>query len=391
MKRKIELGTAVFFMMVCAIISCLVTYTFLSSKITTSIAFAKKYDKLSSVEKQVNSKFIADVDADVAIDGMISGYIASIDKYGAYLDADEYQQFISQSKGKYVGLGITVRSYTGNIKIAKVQQGSPAELADVRPGDIIYKIGDTLVEQLAYSDATAMLQGHKGDSVILGLYRGEETLEKSLTYAEFTSTSVEYEIITGTSVGLIRMERFEENTFNDFKKAYEYLQSHGATKVIMDVRNNTGGELSSVCKILDYLLPEGNLVTVTDKSGGKAQTIKSDAKAAPLPMVVLINNESYSAAELFAAAIHDFEKGTLVGETTYGKGMAQSVIPLGDGTALYLSTQLYYTPKGENIDGVGVVPDVKVSLTDDQKARFYELSLQEDTQLQKALEIAKTK
>lgn len=386
MKRKIELGTAIFLMMACIILASLITYTFITTKMTTVFATVEKYSKLSQVEQIVAARYMDEYDEMQTMDGILSGFVSAADPYGKYLDAAAYQQYQDETNGKYAGLGITVRyiSSTGNMKVTKVNRGSSADTVGVKAGDIVYKINGVDVTTMSETEAQNLLKGKAGTTTILSIYREDESIEKEVTYSEYTSSTITYSVIND-SIGYIRFDAFDTNTASEFKKAYKSLEDDGVTSLIFDVRNNAGGTLESVCEILDAILPKGAIVTVESKSGTKTSTIQSDSKQITLPMVVLINENTYSGAELFAAAIRDYKKGTLVGVKTYGKGVAQQVIPLGDQTAVYLSTQLYYPPSGDSFDGVGITPDVVVEMSDEDLDNFYELTKDEDVQIQAAV------
>lgn len=392
MKRKIELGTAIFLMMACTILACLITYTFISSKIKTALATGEKYAKLTQVEQIVAARYMDEYDETKAMNGILKGFVAAVDPYGRYLDAEAYQQYQDESNGKYAGLGITVRyvSSTGTMKVTKVNRGSSADSEGVKAGDIVYKIDGLDVTTMTETEAQNLLKGKAGTSTVLSIYRENETLEKMVTYSEYTSTTVSYSVIDG-NIGYIRFDSFDTNTASEFKKAYNSLKDDGVTSLLFDVRNNAGGTLESVCKILDAILPKGVIVTVESKSGTQTSTIQSDSKQITLPMAVLINENTYSGAELFAAAIRDYKKGTLVGAKTFGKGVAQQIVPLGDQTAIYLSTQMYYPPSGNTFDGVGVIPDVIIAMSDEDLENFYELTKDEDIQIQKAIEVLNKK
>lgn len=392
MKRKIELGTAIFLMMACTILACLITYTFISSKIKTALATGEKYAKLTQVEQIVAARYMDEYDETKAMNGILKGFVAAVDPYGRYLDAEAYQQYQDESNGKYAGLGITVRyvSSTGTMKVTKVNRGSSADSEGVKAGDIVYKIDGLDVTTMTETEAQNLLKGKAGTSTVLSIYRENETLEKNVTYSEYTSTTVSYSVIDG-NIGYIRFDSFDTNTASEFKKAYNSLKDDGVTSLLFDVRNNAGGTLESVCKILDAILPKGVIVTVESKSGTQTSTIQSDSKQITLPMAVLVNENTYSGAELFAAAIRDYKKGTLVGAKTFGKGVAQQIVPLGDQTAIYLSTQMYYPPSGNTFDGVGVIPDVIIAMSDEDLENFYELTKDEDIQIQKAIEVLNKK
>lgn len=387
MKRKIEIGTAIFLMMACSILACLITYTFVTSKMTTVFATSDKYAKLSQVEQIVASRYVNEFTEDKAMNNILSAYVNSVDQYGQYMDAEAYQKYRDQSNGKNVGLGITVQyvSSTGYMKVVKVDRSSSTYEAGVKAGDIIYKIDGTEVSTMTEQKARDLLNGKVGSSTVLSIYRGEKTLEKQVLYSEYTSSTVSSR--QSGEIGIIRFEGFDSNTAAEFDKAYDELKDDHIKALIFDVRNNDGGDLDAVCAVLDKILPKGVIVTTESKSGGKGESVMSDSSEILLPMCVLINNKTYGAAELFAADIRDYQKGTLVGVTTCGKAVAQQIIPLGDQTAVYLSTQKYYPASGKSFEDTGVAPNVTIKMSDADLEIFYELSDQQDQQLQKAISL----
>ena len=384
MKKKIEIGTVIFIVIVAVVLACLATYMYLTSMMPSLVTKENFYDRITEVNKTIEQRYVGEADTDAAMDSLLTGYVSAVDKYSTYLNEEEYASYTSQMNGKYSGAGITVKyiSATGLLKIINVKSNSPAAQADIEIGDIIVKIGDRNVEEMSYEEAINLLRAENGTVINLSLLRGEQELTKSVTIGEYVTSGVEYEMIEG-DVGYVAISEFDNTTFDDFKKAVESLENDGAAQFIFDVRNNTGGSLTSVVNILDFLLPEGTLVTLKDNAG-KETVHSSDANSFSKKYAVLINGSTYSGGELFAAAVRDFKAGTLVGETTYGKGYAQEIIPLSRG-ALYLSTKMYYPPNGENYDGVGVSPDVEAKLSAQLEDRFYELDYKEDTQIIAAL------
>ena len=384
MKKKIEIGTVIFIVIVAVVLACLATYMYLTSMMPSLVTKENFYDRITEVNKTIEQRYVGEADTDAAMDSLLTGYVSAVDKYSTYLNEEEYASYTSQMNGKYSGAGITVKyiSATGLLKIINVKSNSPAAQADIKIGDVIFKIGDKNVEEMSYEEAINLLRAENGTVINLSLLRGEQELTKSVTIGEYVTSSVEYEMIEA-DVGYVAISEFDNTTFDDFKKAVESLENDGAAQFIFDVRNNTGGSLTSVVNILDFLLPEGTLVTLKDNAG-KETVHSSDANSFSKKYAGLINGSTYSGGELFAAAVRDFKAGTLVGETTYGKGYAQEIIPLSRG-ALYLSTKMYYPPNGENYDGVGVSPDVEAKLSAQLEDRFYELDYKEDTQIIAAL------
>ncbi len=385
MKRKIELGTVIFFVVAAIMVSCIATYMYMAHMVERTTGKSEMFEKLTRVYQVINNRYVGTFDEDKAMDALLSGYVDGVDRYGVYLNKTSYLEFKNSAEGKASGIGINVKyvASTGYLKITRVRSGSPCYDAGILAGDVITKINGDDVSAMSYTDATNRLQAAVGTAIKLTLLRNDQTLNLTVTVQEYTEDTVTYRIMV-SGVGYVSISEFDSNTTEDFKKTMDELKSKGVKKFIFDVRNNTGGSLTSVTEILDYLLPAGTLCTVKDKNGEEVE-YTSDENFLDAPIAVLINGSTYSGGELFAAAIRDFRHGTLVGVTTYGKGMAQEIIPLGDDTALYLSTNLYYPPNGVNYDGVGVAPHEEVILTADKEERFYELTFEEDDQLQAAM------
>lgn len=385
MKKKIEVGTVIFIIIVAIVLSCLATYMYLTSLMPSLVAKESLYDRIAEIDKTIEKRYVGEIDKDAAMNALLSGYASGVDKYSTYLNDENYAAYTSQMDGKYSGIGITVKymASTGLLKVIDVKSNSPAANSGIKIGDFLYKIGDKVVSETSYEEAVSMLKAENGTEMHLVILRDDKEYDKKLTVAEYLTSSVSYKLMY-SDVGYISISEFDNNTGKDFKKAVEDLTSKGAAQFVFDVRNNTGGSLTTVVEVLDYLLPEGTLVTLKDKAG-QENVYTSNKDALGKKFAVLINESTYSGGELFAAAIRDFNAATLIGKTTYGKGYAQELIPLSEG-ALYLSTKLYYPPNGENYEGVGVVPDKEIELTEDLEERFYELTPEEDPQLVAALE-----
>ncbi len=385
MKRKVELGTVIFFIVATVLVTCIATYMYMAHMVERTTGKSEMFEKLTRVYQVVNNRYIGSIDEDSAMDSLLSGYIDGVDRYGVYLNKSSYLEFKNSQEGKNIGIGVTVKyvASTGYLKVTRVIPGSPAESAGVLAGDIIARIGNDDVSQMSYTDATNRLQASVGSEIKLTVLRNNTSIPLNVTVQQYTEKTVTSKLMV-SKVGYIAISAFDANTAKDFKAAYDELKGVGAVKFIFDVRNNTGGALSSVVEILDYLLPEGTLCTVRDRNGGE-DVYTSNAECMTGEYVVLINGGTYSGGELFAAAIRDYKYGTLIGKNTFGKGMAQEIIPLGDESAVYLSTNLYYPPNGVNFDGIGVAPDAEVLLTADLEDRFYELTYAEDLQLQAAM------
>ncbi len=385
MRRKVELGTVIFFIVAAVMVTGVAMYMYMAHMVERTTGQSAIFEKLSRVNQVVNNRYVGKIDEEAAMDSLISGYVDGIDRYGVYLNKTGYLEFKKSAEGKSSGIGATVKyiASTGYLKITRVISGSPCNKAGLLAGDIIAKINNVDLSTISYTEATNQLKAPVGTAIKLTILRGDKTVNTTVTVLEYTASTVAGKMI-GPKIGYISISEFDVNTAADFKSQVESLKDSGATSFIFDVRNNTGGSLTAVTEILDYILPEGVLCSVKDKNGDKTE-YSSDANCITDRIVVLMNGETYSGGELFAAAIRDYNYGTLVGTTTYGKGMAQEVIPLGDDSALYLSTNLYYPPNGINFDGIGVLPDQEVMMPAELEERFYELTTGEDPQLQAAI------
>ena len=387
MRKKIELGTMLFFIIAAVLVACIATYMYMAHMVERTTGKSEMFEKLSQVYQVIHNRYVGEYDEDKAMDSLLSGFVEGIDRYGVYMDKTSYHDYKEALEGKSSGIGINVKyiASTGLLKITRVRSGSPAEKAELKAGDIIARIDDVDVNTLSYSEATTRLQAAIGTEIKLGLLRGETEFKATVEVQVYNEKTVTSQLLTNNT-GYVSISEFDANTTADFKQAVEELKKQNVDKFIFDVRNNTGGSLTSVTEILDYILPEGIICSTTDKANNRKE-YSSDKNCLSGEIAVLINGSTYSGGELFAAAIRDYEYGTLVGSLTYGKGMAQEIIPLGDESALYLSTNLYYPPSGNNYDGVGVAPHIESKLTAAQEDRFYELTYDEDTQLQQAMAV----
>lgn len=385
MKRRVELGTVIFFIVAAVMVSCIATYMYMAHMVERTTGKSEMFEKLTRVYQVINNRYVGEIDEDDAMDSLLSGYIDGIDRYGVYLNKTSYLEFKNDVEGKTSGIGANVKyvASTGYLKITRVRSGSPCDKAGLIAGDVITKINADDVSAMSYTDATNRLKAAVGTDIKLTLLRAGQTVNATVTVQEYTEATVSQRLMVN-GIGYIAISEFDTNTAADFIAAVEDLKSQGASNFIFDVRYNTGGSLTAVTEILDYILPAGTLCTVKDKNGEET-VYSSDENCMTGKFAVLINGSTYSGGELFAAAIRDYNYGTLVGSLTYGKGMAQEIIPLGDDTALYLSTYRYFPPNGQNYDGVGVAPHVEATLTADQEDRFYELTYNEDAQLQAAM------
>lgn len=347
-------------------------------------------DKITEIETLVQKYYLNEIDTEQVENYLYKGMIAGLDDaYAAYYTKEEYQSMMDSTNGSYYGIGVEMSQNmtTGIITITRVFEGSPAEEAGLLPGDVIYKVQDTEVTGEDLTKVVSMVKGAEGTTVPISVAREGESdyLTFDVERRTIEISTVEHRMLDG-NIGYISIASFDDVTVNQFLTALEDLENQGETALIIDLRNNGGGLVSSAGSILDRLLPEGLIVYTEDKYGNREE-LKSDAENYfDKPLAVLVNGNSASASEIFAGAIKDYGLGTLVGTQTFGKGIVQKVYPLSDGTAVKLTVSKYYTPKGNNIHGIGIVPDVEVEL-DADVANAITIPEEKDNQLQKAVEI----
>ena len=391
MNKKISFGVAltiaIMFSTVTFIMTMIYAQNDFNGKVYDLQQREKMYQKLSEVDTRVRKDFYGAIDEENLKDNIIKGYVTGLnDKYAMYLTAEQHAQAMGGFDGQMVDIGITPEpDLSGYIKVAKVKAESPAEISGIAAGDIITKVDDLAVNVDNYEQAVDAFKGEPGTDVILTVrHEGEEK--------EHTITRRRVEIITADSyvldnVGVIRITEFNDNTPSQFKNALDNCIAKGAKGIIFDVRNNPGGTMEAVAEILDIILPEGPIVSATDRNGNTEVLYESDSSELIFPMACLINGKSASAAELFAQALKDYQKAKLVGSQTFGKGSMQKIFPLSDGSALDMTVALYNPPVSPNFDGVGVKPDFEIKLAPDLEENLNMLDISADAQLKKAFEV----
>ena len=351
-------------------------------------------EKLSTLEMLVDSFYLEDVDPSVYADGIYKGFMSSLeDPYSTYYTKSEYTALMESSSGIYHGIGATVSQdvKTGIITVVKPFESGPAYKAGILPGDILYMVEGEEVTGVDLSEVVSRMKGVEGTKVRISVLREGKTdpIEYTIVRQEIKVPTIEHKMLAD-KIGYIIITEFDEITVKQFVSAVDELEKAGMKGLIVDVRNNPGGLLSSVVNILDRLLPKSLIVYTEDKYGNRLEEIAKDkdGKKINVPMAVLINGNSASASEIFAGTIQDYKIGTVVGTTSFGKGIVQKVIPLTDGTAIKLTISKYFTPKGRNIHGTGILPDVEIDLTDELK-KLVTIPIDQDVQLQKAIEVIK--
>lgn len=345
-------------------------------------------NKLSELDMVIDRYYMDDgsIDTQNMSDGLYKGYIYGLnEKYTVYYTPEEYKQMMADAEGVYGGIGVTVtqNAETMQISVVSVSEGGPGEEAGLKEGDVIYKVDGEDVQGQDLNTVVSKVQGEEGTEVTLTLYRPDtgETFDKTLKRRKMDEVTVNYGMLED-KIGYIQIKGFEEVTVSQFDEAVAALQKENMQGLVIDVRGNPGGNMTSVCPILDRILPEGLLVYTEDKNGRREEEYADNEQILEIPMAVLVNGNSASAAEIFAAALQDYDWAEIVGEQTYGKGIVQYVIPLSDGSAIKLTSAKYFTPKGRSIHGVGVTPDIKVSIESTDTT---------DTQLEAAVGAVKEK
>ena len=395
MNKKISLGAAICFMAIAAAITFTITMTFSKNIFNSLVANvderADVYEKLAEIDQIVRNNALEEIDEEELMNSIADGYMAGLDdNYAYYMDQDEYQSYQMDNAGELIGIGITVSlDESGYLLVNEVTPDSPAAVAGLQAGDLITRVDDTDVLTAGYEEATSLVRGEEGTRVNLTVQRDQEELTLEAVRRKIHTTSVSYRMIGDN--GYLKITGFDATTPDDFQAAVADLQRQGASGLIFDVRNNPGGLLEGVAEVLDFLLPEGDIVSVTDSKGNTEVLYESDADSVDMPMVVLVDGNTASAAELFSAALRDYNKADLVGVNTFGKGIMQTAYSLSDGSAINLTTHYYNPPSGINFHGVGLKPDYEVNLTPDQQVSLSELSDEEDAPLQKAISVLNAK
>ena len=350
-------------------------------------------DKLEELTKYVDLYYYDEYDVEKMQDGMCAGLIESLgDKYTVYYTAKEYEDLQISTTGTYYGIGAGLAQDKESmiVTISKVYSGTPAEEAGLLQGDVIVSADGNDATSMEVSDLVQIIRGEEGTTVSLEIYR--EATNKTFTVdverRNVELPSVEGEMLDG-GIGYIQIGEFQTKTAEQFDDILSGLEQQDMKGLIVDVRSNPGGLLNSVVEILDRLLPEGTVVYTEDKYGNR-QDFTSDAECVDYPIVVLCDENSASAAEIFSGAMQDYNYATLIGTTTYGKGIVQTIYPLSDGDALKVTTAKYFTPDGNYIHGKGITPDIELEYEyGNPEGTVYEK--QYDNQLQKAIEVMNEK
>ena len=350
----------------------------------------RQYEKLDMLMQLIQMYYYDDVDPAEMLDSAAIGLVAGVgDVYSMYYTKEDMEAFTEETEGEYAGIGCQLLADPTDqlITVTRVFKGSPAEEVGMRTGDKIVYVNDVYYSAYEMDAAVDVMRGTPGESVKVTVMRGLETIDFDITRKVVNINYVEHQILDG-NIGYVMVFDFLGDAVEGFAKALESFKTAGVKGMIIDLRNNGGGLLDASVDMADMILPEGTVVSMRDKYDSE-ETFTIDNEYYDVPMVVLVNEYSASASEILAGAIRDYGEGTLVGTTTFGKGVVQSVVDFPDGSGLKVTTARYFTPSGECIHEVGIAPHVTIELDEDAVTRYgiNNLPHDQDAQLQKAIEL----
>ena len=328
----------------------------------------------------IETKYVNDTDDVKLIDGAIDGMVKSLnDPHSNYLSPKMYKTLMEQTEGSFAGIGVVMgMDNEQKIHIVGIMENSPGQKAGLQEGDEILAVDGVPVTQMAFDEVAAHVRGQAGTDVVLTIMRDNTNQDITITRDNIKLKTVGHKMLDN-NIGYIQIVSFSEDTANEFNEAYNDLKNQGMKALVLDLRNNPGGLLTTCVEIAKKLVPKGEIVSIVDKQGNK-ETYSSSLESPEYPLAVLINKNSASASEILSGAIQDTKAGTIIGNTSYGKGSVQTILPMFEDDAVKLTIAKYYTPSGRSIDGTGITPDIEINLDDNATS---------DTQLDKALEVLK--
>jgi carboxyl-terminal processing protease len=340
--------------------------------------------KLFRVVQQVKARYVEDVPVETMMNGAIKGAVNSLgDPHSIYMDQKMFREFMIETEGSFSGVGIVLGVKDKVLTVVAPIEGTPGDTAGIKSGDQIIKIDGKDSKDMALDEAVSKIRGPQGTQVTLTIRRGQEVKDYVLTRSNIQLKTVTGKMLEG-NIAYIRLSMFNEHTGADFAQKYQELEKAGMKGLILDLRDNPGGLLTESVKVAGKLVPKGPIVSVVQRDGTR-ETSSSSLETLKYPLAVLVNGGSASASEIVAGAVQDTGAGTLIGVKTFGKGSVQTVMNLGDGSAVKLTIAKYYTPKDRSINGTGIEPDVKVEMTENKDL------VGQDVQLDKAIETIKSK
>lgn len=394
--RGIIIGALAGVFLICGVLIGVRVFQYISAqtKADDTVITTETLTKLQTIEQMIEETYYGDeVTVDQLQDGLYKGMVEALDDpYSEYYTKEELEEVLNSNEGVSYGIGayISLDQELSLPVIAGVMEDSPAQAAGLLNGDIIYKVDDAYTQGMSLSKVVSLVKGLEGTTVHLTMYR-----EGEADYLEFDvergklieTTTVNYGMVEDTDhIAYLQITEFDEITVDQYTEAMAELNAKGMKALILDLRNNPGGDLNTVVEISRKLLPAGMIVYTEDKAGNRKEYTCDGENEFTLPLVVLINEYSASASEILAGAVQDYNKGTLIGTTTYGKGIVQRIQHMEDGTALKLTVSAYFTPNGRNIHGVGIEPDIELEMDYEQYAQDGT-----DNQLDKAIEVLEGK
>lgn len=347
--------------------------------------------KLNTIKKIINEDFLGEVDETKLTEAAIKGYVEGLDdEYTEYFTKEEMEEFKTETEGNYVGIGIYMLKNTkdNNIIVLSAIKGSPAEEAGLKTGDIIKKVNDKEYTAEEFEKIASDIKGKAGSKVKLEIQRGEETLTFEIERKKIELYPIESEVLEN-DIGYINISSFCEDCSSKFKENYDKLKKKNIKSLVIDLRNNGGGIVDEALEILDSVLDKDSIMLITANKKGEEKIEKAKKKPTiEVPIVVLVNENTASSSEIFAAALKENNKAKIIGTKTYGKGVIQESITLSDGSGIKITTEEYYTPNRNKINKIGITPDIEVDLEEKTK-NITEISRDQDTQLKKAIETLK--
>lgn len=347
--------------------------------------------KLNTIKKIINEDFLGEVDETKLTEAAIKGYVEGLDdEYTEYFTKEEMEEFKTETEGNYVGIGIYMLKNTkdNNIIVLSAIKGSPAEEAGLKTGDIIKKVNDKEYTAEKFEKIASDIKGKAGSKVKLEIQRGEETLTFEIERKKIELYPIESEVLEN-DIGYINISSFCEDCSSKFKENYDKLKRKNIKSLVIDLRNNGGGIVDEALEILDFILDKDSIMLITANKKGEEKIEKAKKKPTiEVPIVVLVNENTASSSEIFAAALKENNKAKIIGTKTYGKGVIQESITLSDGSGIKITTEEYYTPNRNKINKIGITPDIEVDLEEKTK-NITEISRDQDTQLKKAIETLK--
>ncbi len=398
-RKGVRYGTMFFILVVAVILTVIATYFYVSSKVENLSRNQQIYTKLNKVNDLVNKNYILPIDPvygnDYILDGIVAGYIDGLgDEYSYYLNETNYRLSSNAADSSGVGIGIrpSFEKESGGVLVDFVKYNSPAQTAGIETGDIITSVNGVDVTELGYRNAVSSLFGTEGTEIVLSLLREGEAAPLTVTVMRslYDAETVQYRLLE-SGIGYLFINEFDVSTVSEFSSAVETLRSAGARGFVIDLRFNAGGDVSSALDVLDKVMAAGIMCSVQDLASEMPTSYYSDEAHLSEKIVVLQNFATSGAAEIFTGALKDTESASIVGDISHGKGVGQRDIPLSDGTAIHISTHEYITPNGTKFNGVGIVPDENVTLSEEKVAGFFTLAATDDDQLQAALQLLRSK